>query len=332
MRRQTYIQKFDDIDFSRDLRIQIFDKPNNLIPEFHYIFHADGTIEVDGSFYKLGNRPHIPSTCTLVDWYRDIAFEGNGRIIDKIIAEGRVNPAEFDAMRQESSWMPTITDSDFKLLSAAETLNGHFQIYGPFNRHIEFFKQLMLIDWSKDAEGNYNLDYNHRLGLTEEKAKELVLIYGLVWNTDPMASIQTICPQDSDWWVDLGNANNELLPDGSTNQWAQISFHHLYQQMTSSGQAHLLFNPLQVSEIHPEWTSPDNIATNGWTHWLYPGDTAYELPDMSYFPESFLLEMYTASTFSITTIAPNNNEKIITQKYLTFIRKLFENVWHRVTS
>ncbi len=305
------------------------DDLNHIIPRFHYIFKEDGTVLIDTTFYNTGGRKSIPESCTVKEWYQDIAYEGNGYIIDEIIAAGGASSI-FDSKRQGRSWNPTVTDVDAKLLGRAQAMCADLGIYGPFASYKEFFKQLMLIDWSTDRNNNYRTDYNNRLGLTLDQAQRLVHDYGLKWNTDPAAPIEYLFTQTEEWWNDFEKMYN--INDGRNNQqWAQMAFLYMYQQMTNpsvgSGQVHLMFNPQEFHEQYPGWTSPDNIAewyldehdNVIWTEWDYPGDPTFHLAEMGYFPISFFNQMLNAN-FHVTG-RPQN--------YLVDIEAYLKEIWKK---
>ena len=268
-----------------------------LIPKIHININSDGTMIEDAKFYtSFLNRQHIPDECKLIDWYRDIAYAGNGYLYER---SGRT-PSEANGILHKSSWMPTLFYADYELLSSAQTLCAHLQIYDPFDGYIGFFQKLMLIDWSKNVKGEYNTDYNHRLGLTDERARKLVLAFGLIWNSDPTASIKFICKQSEQWWIDFENSYNEY-PESKKNQWARLAFSSMYQNMTKPnglGDVHLLFNPNQFQDVYPEWTSHENIANDeDWSYWLYPKDKSIILPPLSYFPIHFLTDILKGEIF-----------------------------------
>ncbi|MHA1920917.1 MAG: hypothetical protein ACTSWX_14305 [Promethearchaeota archaeon] len=299
----TYVRNY--FTTSRDLK--------HILPRYHYILNQDGSVTMDSTFYYPYGRHQIPSKCTLHDFYQDIAFEGNGYIIDEIIAQGG---PDLSSMLQKSSWYPNIPEIDQKLLGEAQSMCQDLGIHEPFEHYKDFFKFLMTIDWTVIG-GMYITDYNNRLGLTEEQARRLVEEHGFIWNDDPNAPLQYLGYQlennpVENFWTDFENMYN---PEGKTTndekQWMQMVFYYMYQHMTSeigSGQVHLMFNPQQFNQQYSGWTDPANIAVLGvdkdgneiWEYWLYPGNPSQNhLPEMSYFPISFFTDLLKKKTFSV---------------------------------
>lgn len=297
-------------------------KYRHLIPTTHYTFNADGTVNEDIDFYVSPLGSKIIPEISILEFYRDIIFEGNGHLISDIITDlgdSAAAQAKFLPMTHEGSWLPLLHEADDRALARAETLNGDLGIYGPFAEgYIGFFKKLMTIDWSMDL-GMFKTSYNDRLGLTESQAKRIVAAYGLVWNSVPGAEIEYIGEaqgfmQAKQWWIDFANSYNEHLADGPTlqytvdangdlisgnsedNIWSQVTFYHIYNHMTDldaggSGQIHLLFPPEAFhgeGAAYSEWTIPTDIAANDWSHWLYPGNPSLHITHQSFFPISYL--------------------------------------------
>ena len=303
----------------------------NIIPENHYVINDDGTITTDPDFYYPYGRHQIPSKCTVKDWYRDIMFEGNGHVIDKIIAAGG-SRTKFDPMRMESSWNPVMSSDDAQALAEAQALCAALGIYGPFAHYKDFFHTLMTIDWA-GIDGNYNEEnYDQRLGLTEDQAKQLVQDHGFVWNTDPAAPLEYIghnLPNNpiEAYWNDFEHMY-EVDKDTpkKLRQWTEMAFLYMIQHMLTpgigSGQVHLLF---EIHAILDYWNSDDadHLLTDEHGHWLYPGDPSINLGEMSYFPDYILSNLITEGKFSVL------DEHI---KYIFYpfnLNELLNLIWER---
>lgn len=159
-------------------------------------------------------------------------------------------------------------------------------------------------------------------------AKRLVWTYGLIWNSVPGAEIEFLCVQAEKWWSDFENQYSN-----SESYWTQLAFYHLYNHMTGpggSGQVHLLFNPQQFHLAHPEWNSPQNIATHHfdeygneiWDEWLYPGDTSINIEEMSYFPIDIFNHLLSSTTISVA-----GQNYFVKVGLATTLRKNWER-WH----
>jgi len=166
----------------------------------------------------------------------------------------------------------------------------------------------MTIDWAA-IDGNYNTDnYNERLGLTEGQARELVLAFGLKWNSDPGAPIEFISQQAQEWWEDFANSRDYYLRDSITgdpdenrkNHWAEISLYIMYQRITrphtGSGQIHLLFNPELFENLDgQDYSHLYNSETGAFVH---PG-TGEALTNLGYYDDLFFEEMLTTGMLTV---------------------------------
>ena len=152
--------------------------------------------------------------------------------------------------------------------------------------------------------------------------------FGFIWNSDPAAPLEFLGNKlennpVEEYWNDFENMYNMEGKTADEKQWAQMAFIYMYQHMTGSigsGQVHLMFNPQEFHQQYPQWTSPDNIASESWDYWLYPGNPSQDpLPEMGYFPIVFLTDMLSGS-FHV-----NNHN----QNYLSLIDWYLREIWKR---
>ncbi len=204
---------------------------HNLIPPAHYTW-VGGEWVADFSYYENG----IPEGAKLriIDWYRDIMMSSNSYVINRM-------PTELQDWSKEHgySFAPMLEKPLYETLRSAQLLCADQNIY-QLDNYQDFFKKLMTIDWAA-INGNYNTDnFNERLGLTEEQARELVLAFGLKWNSNLGAAIEFISQAAQQWWLDFANSRDYYLTDRTTgnpssekNHWAEISLYIMYQRISN---------------------------------------------------------------------------------------------------
>ncbi|QEE15419.1 hypothetical protein DSAG12_01244 [Promethearchaeum syntrophicum] len=229
----------------------------------------------------------LDSIVTIADYYR------------KIISHG--NPGDFDGDGNVDGQFSVIMDHDERILfdrarlMAAEQglkFDGSDRDLVGLKGFINYIRQ---IDFTVS-------DFTGRLGLVESQAKIIVEAYGLDWADGETGNAIWDKSVVDSWYTDLDHSTTYYEGGNPSSHWSHFAFKMFYEHMAStSGQIHLLFNPVQWANWlekykidHPNANIPEQpffyASDTTWTDpqsWN-PEISYSEFPVMSYFNMQFM--------------------------------------------